>query len=88
MVTIPKPVVPVGYNFFLIYIPMGIKYDPNPTSNRVFTHRVSVPIHIFIPEQPAIAPLPTLLYANSHHESTLVTLTFVNVLLVYACYIL
>jgi hypothetical protein len=40
MVTIPKPVVPIGYNFFPIYIPMGIKYDQNPTPNRVFTHRV------------------------------------------------
>jgi hypothetical protein len=41
MVTIPKPVVPVGYNFFLVYIPMGIKYDPNSAPNRGFTHEVS-----------------------------------------------
>jgi hypothetical protein len=41
MVTIPKPVVPVGYNFFPIYILIGIKYDPNPAPNRGFTSRVS-----------------------------------------------
>jgi hypothetical protein len=40
MVSIPKPIVPVGYNFFPIYIPMGIKYDPNPAPNRVFTRWV------------------------------------------------
>jgi hypothetical protein len=40
MVTIPKPVVPVIYNFFHIYIFMGIKYDPNPTPNRVFNRQV------------------------------------------------
>jgi hypothetical protein len=41
MVTIHKPVVSVGYNFFSIHIPMDIKYDPNPAPNRVFTRRVS-----------------------------------------------
>jgi hypothetical protein len=41
MVTIPKPVVSIEYNFSPIYIPVGIKYDPDPAPNRVFTRRVS-----------------------------------------------
>jgi hypothetical protein len=41
MITIPKPVVHIRYNFFIIYITMGIKYDLKPIPNIVFTRRVS-----------------------------------------------
>jgi hypothetical protein len=40
LVTIPIPVEPDGYEFFPVCIPIGTKFYPNPTPNRVFTHRI------------------------------------------------
>jgi hypothetical protein len=41
LVTIPIPVVPDGYEFFPVCIPMGTKSYPNPAPKKVFTRRVS-----------------------------------------------
>jgi hypothetical protein len=41
LVTIPIPVVPDGYEFFPICIPIVTKSYPNAAPNRVFTRRVS-----------------------------------------------
>jgi hypothetical protein len=41
MVSIPELVVPDGYNFLLIHVSVGIKCDPYPAPNWVFTRRVS-----------------------------------------------
>jgi hypothetical protein len=41
LVTISIPVVPNGYEFFPVCIPMGTKSYPNPAPNRVFIRQVS-----------------------------------------------
>jgi hypothetical protein len=46
MVTLAKPIVPVRYNFFSIYIFMCIKYDPNQPLIRFLP---VLPIAIFTP---------------------------------------
>jgi hypothetical protein len=51
MVPIPEPMVPNGYNFFLIYVTVDTKCYPYPTPNRVFTHRVSgTHCHLYLRE--------------------------------------
>jgi hypothetical protein len=44
VIPILEPVVPNGYNFLLIYVPVGTKCDSYPVPNRVFTVGFQVPL--------------------------------------------